>query len=169
MAKNAVAIPDFGKKCTAEIITESLDKHGEIKGKTKKETKNLRLICNHHRYTKKRRVKPNISNDGAGRCDCPMCNGSFTTHQFTNEELKERIGLVLEILSQARFMTAAAGLGREMERYYAMTSVHVGHLAKAYKKTRNALAKAERTKSGKGKRDKKKNRATSHAYGSWSN
>ena len=68
-------------------ITDSLNKRGEIKGRNKKETKNLKAMCMHHKYTKKGKLRPEIINDGAGKCTCTMCTHSFSTEIKKKEKV----------------------------------------------------------------------------------
>ena len=61
--KNKNALVDF-KGSVAERISKSLNKHGEIKGENKKETKILKAMCNHHKLTKQQKIKAMVYNNG---------------------------------------------------------------------------------------------------------
>lgn len=152
-------------KSTVQAVTNSLNKHGEIKGKDKKETKNLRAMCPHHKITKKGKIKPTIYNDGNGTCICEMCGHRFPTHLYTNDETKKVVGEMTQILDQSRYLAEAADLGKDTKAYLAQTSVSVAHFPKTYKKIRKVVEKSESTKRRKNKGHNQK--GGSESYGGW--
>ena len=145
-------------------VTNSLNKHGEIRGETKKETKNLKAMCPHHKITKKGKIKPTIFNDGQGTCTCEMCGAKFTTHLYNKEESDKIIGKMKGMLDQARFMNQAADTGKETQIYLAKLSVDVSHFGKTYGRIKKAV---ERTDSIKKKKNKSNNHYNGSSYGSW--
>lgn len=152
-------------KSTVQLITNSLNKHGEIRGESKKETKNLKAMCPHHKMTKKGKIKPTVYNDGNGTCTCEMCGHSFTTHLYGNDEVKKSVGEIVQLLDQSRYMAEAADLGKETKAYLAQTSVSMSHFPKTYKKIRKVIEKTENTKRKKNKN--RNQRGGSESYGGW--
>lgn len=161
----------MGKKNELDIkgslvatITNNLNKHGEIRGESKKQRKMLKAACPHHKITKKGKIKPTIYNDGNNTCTCEMCGAKFTTHLHTKEETKKIVGNMKEMLDQARFMNQAADLGKETATYLAKLSVDVSHFSKTYGKIKKAVERSENVKN-----KKKKNRGNGggSSYGAW--
>lgn len=152
-------------KSTVQAVTNSLNKHGEIKGNNKKETRNLRALCPHHKITKKGKIKPTVYNDGNGTCTCEMCGHKFPTHLFDKDETQKIIGRVTQLLDQGRYMCEAADLGKETKAYLATTSVQVSHLPKIYAKIKRVVEKSENTK--RKKKGNRNSRGGSEAYGGW--
>lgn len=145
-------------------VTDSLNKHGEIRGSSKKETKNLKAMCPHHKITKKGKIKPTIYNDGQGTCTCEMCGAKFTTHLYSKEESNKVIGKMKMMLDQARFMNQAADTGKETGLYLAKLSVDLSHFGKTYGRMKKAV---ERTEDMKKRKNKSRNNAGGSNYGSW--
>lgn len=153
------------QKDIAQIITNSLNKHGEIKGKNKKETKNLRAMCTHHKYTKKGKKKADIINEGNGNITCLMCSSKFNTHLADKNEIHKIVNKLLQYLNQCKFMAEAAGLGKGTINYLAELCVQVSHFEKVYCKTKHVVERAEHVKN---KKKKNKNYGTgSEDLGSW--
>ena len=69
-------------------ITKSLNKKGEIRGRSKKETKKLKAMCTHNKYNKKGKLKAAVFNTGDGYCICELCGKRFPTKLFDDNELK---------------------------------------------------------------------------------
>ena len=168
MSKNSeIQIPGkTGKQSITQLITRNLNKHGEIKGKNKKETKNLRSMCCHHKYTKKGKLRPAIYNDGNGVCTCELCGQKFTTHLASGEEIKEVTGNFMQYVNQSKYATVAASLGKDTETYLAKMSVDVNHFPKVYGRINKAIEKKEKTKKRKNK-NKRGLTSDSDSYGSW--
>lgn len=152
-------------KSSVQVVTNSLNKHGEIKGRDKKETRNLRAMCPHHKITRKGKIKPAVYNDGNGTCTCEMCGHKFPTHLFDKDETSKIVGKVTQLLDQSRYMAEAANLGKETKRYLAETSVSVSHLPKTYGKIKRVVEKSENTKKRKNKNNR--GRGGSETYGGW--
>lgn len=148
-------------------ITNSLNKHGEIKGANKKEKKNLKAMCPHHKITKKGKIKPTVSNDGNGTCKCEMCGHEFTTHLFTKDETKENTGKFVEMLDQARYMAQAADLGKDTNMYLAKLSVDVSHFNKVYGKIKHVVERSDNMKKKKKGHRNNNNGGGSSNYGGW--
>lgn len=153
-------------KSTVQIVTNSLNKHGEIRGDNKKETKNLKAMCPHHKITKKGKIKPTVYNDGNGTCTCEMCGHKFPTHLFDKDEIGKIVGKMTQTLDQARYMAEAADLGKETKAYLAQTSVSVSHFPKTYGKIKHVVEKSENTKKKKN-RNRNGGRGGSESYGGW--
>lgn len=163
--KNKNVLADF-KGSVAERISKSLNKHGEIKGENKKETKNLKAMCNHHKLTKKQKIKAMVYNNGNGQCTCTMCGKSFPTHLYDHEELMKVVGKTQSIVSQAAFMTAAAGLGKDTEKFIAELSIYLNQFPKVYGKVKTVVEKSEKVKKKK-KNKGYNNNDGSENYGGW--
>lgn len=146
-------------------ISENVNKHGKIKCKNKKMTKEFKNMCFHHVINKRGKVKPRIHNNGSGKCTCSMCSHSFTTKLKSKVEITELNNEYMEAVDQAKFITAAAGLGRETEEYLANLSVSVGKFPNVYNKIKHQAEKSESVKKNKN-RSKTKNNSYS-AMGGW--
>ena len=72
-------------------ITANLNKHGEIKGSNKKETKNLKAMCPHHKLTKKGKNKAMVWNNGDGSLKCTMCDNRVPTDLKSKEDVKKTV------------------------------------------------------------------------------
>lgn len=163
MAKKEINIS--GKGGIVAAVTNSLNKHGEIKGNSKKETKNLKAMCPHHKINKKGKIKPTVYNDGNGTCVCTMCGAKFTTHLFNKEEIDKIQGKFKGVLDQARYMTEAADLGKDTSTYLAKLSVDVSHFGKTYGKIRHVVQRSENMKKKKKNNNNRGN--GSENYGGW--
>ena len=60
-----------------------------IRGKSKKETKQLLAICPHHVYSKKGKLKPTIDYDN-GMCTCYLCGATFSAAPYDNGEFNKK-------------------------------------------------------------------------------
>lgn len=154
-------------KSTVQAVTNSLNKHGEIRGDSKKETKNLKAMCPHHKVTKKGKIKPTVINDGRGTCICEMCGHRFPTKLYSSEDTHAAVDAVTTILDQARFMAEAADLGKDTKMYLARTSVDIAHLPKTYGKIRHVTEKNDAIKKHKKKNRGNEVRGGSESYGAW--
>lgn len=163
MAKNEIRFNN--RKSFVQLITNNLNKHGEIRGKSKKETRNLRAICFHHRITKKGKVRPSVYNNGEGFCICEMCGKKFPTHFFSNDETKKACKDLTEMLTQSRFMAEAADLGNDTKNYLAKLSLDISHFKKTYAKIRHVVEKSDRMKKNRGKGNRRG--SSSETFGSW--
>lgn len=147
-------------------VTNNLNKHGEIRGENKKQTKILRAACPHHKINKKGKIKPTVYNDGNGNCTCYLCGAKFGTKLYSKEETKEMCGKVKKILDQARFMNQAADLGKESGTYLAKLSVDLSALPKTYGKIKKAVERTEHIKNRK-KKNRNGNNNSGSSYGAW--
>ena len=147
-------------------ISENVNKNGKIKGKNKKQTKDLKNACFHHYYNKRGKLKPRIHNNGSGKCTCSMCSHSFTTKLKSKAEITELNDDYMEAIDQTKFIVASAGLGKECEDYLANLAIGVGKFPKMYCKIKH---QAEKTESVKKKKNKSgnKNNSYSSAMGGW--
>lgn len=154
-----------GGRSTVQVVTNSLNKHGEIRGKDKKESKNLKAMCPHHKITKKGKIKPTVYNDGNGTCTCEMCGHKFPTHLYDKDETGKIVGKMTQLLDQSRYLAEAADLGKDTKQYLASTSVSVSHFPKTYGKIKKVVEKSENTKRRKNKG--RGGRGGSEVYGGW--
>lgn len=164
MAKDA-KVNAKAKGSLVATVTNKLNKHGEIKGDNKKETKNLRAMCPHHKYNKKGKIKPTVYNDGNGTITCTMCNAKIPTHVLNSDELGKITGKFKTVLDQARYMAQASDLGNETQQFLARLSVDTAQFTKTYGKIRHVVERSENMK----KKNKKNhnNASGSNNYGSW--
>ena len=146
-------------------ISKSLNKKGEIRGRSKKETKKLRAMCTHHKYNKKMKLKPAIFNTNDGYCVCTLCGKRFPTKLFDDNELKGIVGDMKTINEQAKYMSVAIGGGKEAVDYFTKTGAVLQSYQKNYKKIRFIAQKQSKIH---GKKKNKRNVATgSSQFGSW--
>lgn len=147
-------------------ITKSLNKHGEIKGRNKKDKRMKKAKCVHHKYTHKMKLKPTIFNSGDGYCVCTICGKRFPTALFDDDSVKKSVKGIQEINEQAKYMSVATGAGKEAVEYFSKTGVVLQSFGKNYKKVRLL---AQKQNSIKGKKKKKRGGSGSSQYGSWGN
>lgn len=145
------------------MVTNALNKKGTLKGKNKKETKQLKAICPHHKFNKKGKLKPTIFNNGDGTCTCEMCGARFPASFYKNNELDDVVGGMQTLNDQAKYMAVSLGAGNETIEYFSQAGGILGKYKKAYKKIRNV---AEKQNSVKKKKNKKGGYGSSQ-YGSW--
>lgn len=162
MAKQQIA-----KGSIVAKISSKLNKHGEIRGKNKKETKTLRAMCPGNAINKKGKLKARIYNDGNGTCTCLMCTKKFPTELYSKGKVSHMVKDMGALLHQARFMVVSADLGKETEEYLARLSVDVEHLPKVYGKIKHAVEKREHIRNKKKGGNRKNRGSGSESYGAW--
>ncbi len=163
-------IKNSNKKSKALILISKADrKHGKIKGKNKKETKQLRLMCPHYKITKKGHVKatiipaPGVDENGHKYCVCEQCGATVRTKFLTDEDVAKVIGDAMDMFQQLKYMGTAVGSDKTVD-LAAQVCVLLKAGKKGYLRTRD-IAK----KSGNMKKKKNKNNGRgSNFYGSWS-
>lgn len=164
MGKKKEISSESARQMVAQV-TKSLNKHGEIRGKNKQQTKSLKAACPHHKITAKGKIKPTIVNRGDGTCYCSMCDHQFTTRLYNHDELEKITGNFRGVLDQARFMVTAADLGKETSEYLTRISVDTSMFKKTYGRIRKAV---EKNNDVRGKKNKNRNRGGgSENYGGW--
>lgn len=154
------------KSKTLVLIAKNITKKGKIKGSNKKETKQLKLMCPHHRITKKGAVKSTlipggVNEEGKQVCVCELCKKEVATKFFTDEQVNEIIGNMDALLQQEKYIGTAIGANKVTD-FAAQACVMVNHAKKSYIRSRN-IAK----KSGNIKKKKKDSGRGSNVYGSW--
>ena len=149
MAKKNGKFNFDGKTSIVAMITDNLNKHGEIKGSSKKETKNLKAMCPHHKITKKGKKRPTVYNDGNGTCTCEMCGAKFSTHLYNKDESNKIVGKFKSMLDQARFMAEATDLGKDTNNYLAKLSVDTAYFGKTYGKIKHVVERSDNMKKRK--------------------
>lgn len=164
MAKNKNKVEIKGS--IVATITNNLNKRGEIKGNTKKETKNLKAMCTHHKINKKGKIKPAIYNDGNGVCVCELCGHKFDAHIYDKGELNKIVNKFTNVLDQSKYMAQASDLGKDTIEYLGELSVGVSHFSKTYNKISNVVRRADNIKNKK-KKNKFGGDDGSTSYGGW--
>lgn len=166
MAKNDFDLkPTSYKKIAGEYVRR-LKKNGELKGKNKRETKNLRTSCIHHKLNKKGKIRPTIVNEGNGVCTCKMCLHSFPSQLWGKEEVGKIVDQMIEVVDQMRYVAVAADLGEEYLAFLMRFSLYLSSIKKMYGKMANAVQKKE--KINKGKNKGKDGGMSNKRLGSWS-
>lgn len=156
-------------KSLVSTITNNLNKHGEIKGENKKETKKLKAVCPHHRVNKKGKIRPTIENHD-GVCYCKMCGAEFRAPLYENKELSAIVNKYKGVLNQAKFITQSADMGENMIGFFANANIYASETKKQYKKIRKIAEKSDRIKKKKGGKNRNNggyNSNSSDNYGSW--
>lgn len=165
MAKE-ITINNKGKKNLVAMLTEKCNKKGELRGNNKKDTKNLKEMCVHHRLNKKGKVKPQITSEG-GRCHCKMCSSKFPTLILKQDKLVAIQKPYKEYINQAKFMATAADLGDDAIQFLAKYSVDSAKFIKLYGKIANAVEKHDSVKKKKKNKGGNGGGSGSSSYGSW--
>jgi hypothetical protein len=145
-----------------QLQTDSLNKHGELRGRNKKETKVLQATCLHHKIGKRGKVKMRVNPDEhAGIAHCTMCGEDFRVAPYTKEERKRICGDFREFLNQTKYFAVASKASEANLRQLAEVSIGVNIAEKINKKTTKIVLKQDSIV----KKDKK-NRLSS-TLGSW--
>lgn len=152
---------------SVQQCTKSMTKKGKLKGKNKKETRMLRNICTHHKYTKNGRLKPTIWNNEEGVCFCTMCGASFSTEPSTKSEIKNIVSPLKERTQQLKFATVACGLGQKTVDYATTMSVFLDQFSKVYNKTMKVAVKQNDAKYRKNNKGRNRRSNGSSRYGGW--
>ena len=155
-----------GKKNVIVMLSEHVNKRGELRGKDKKETKTLKSMCVHHRLNKKGKVKPRIGVDN-GRCTCEMCGHKFGTRILKHDDVRKIVKPLVELVDQSKYMTVAGDLGDEATNYFCKLAVELDKFPKAYGKVADAVQKKDSVKKKKNKNRKGHGGSGSSSYGSW--
>ena len=154
MAKNLGAV---------RLITNASDKKGRIRGKNKKETKQLIAMCPHHKYNKKGKIKPIIEYDD-GVCTCYLCGAQFPAVPYDNDSFNKIHTDMTEVIDQAKYMAVEIGAGPETQEFLSSYAVQHKKFKKTYNKIKDVAVKQSRVK-------KKKHNGSSGGgssrYGSW--
>jgi hypothetical protein len=158
------------------LVDKSLNKHGEIKGKNKKETKMLRKSCVHHKYNKKgniRSVTFPVNNPDTEFMErygeskffvCRRCGKMIRLHTYNKKEVKEILAPVYDCLETEKFIAAATNAGQGVVSYLVGTQIQLDKLPKVAGKLDKIASKKSKLASKKKSRDQYK----SSQYGSWS-
>ena len=147
-----------------KAITECLNKKGRIKCDTKKTTKIMKCFCAHHSYSKKGKLKPRLDFDGNGTARCTMCEEKVHINPYTNEQVKEAVGNVVDIVNNAKFLANTCDAGSETLKYLGAMQAMLETLPKTYDKTTDIVM---RQSEDKGKNRKKGNKGRSGSVSGW--
>ena len=145
-----------------QVHTDALNKHGELKGRNKKETKLLQATCCHHKLGKHGKIKMRVNPDQqAGMAHCTMCGHDFRIEPYTKEQRNEVINNFIELVDQTKYFAMASRVSEANIRQLAEASIVAEITRKINKKTTKAVVKQNNI-------DKKsrKNRSTS-TLGNW--
>lgn len=152
----------IGDGSIVAIITESLSKKGEIRGRSKKQTKVLRGACVHHVINRKGKVKARIWNDGKSVCTCTLCKFKFGTKLFDDKSLDAEVNAIQRLNNQAKFLATAAGADEETVRFFSEMGSKLMFYGKSYRKLRSVVEKRDSIS-----KKKTKNKTGSQNFGSW--
>lgn len=153
---------DLGGKRLIEFHTQKLNKHGELRGKNKQETKIIKDTCMHHKIGKKGKVKARIDLDG-NQAHCTMCDHEFTATPYSSEDRKRIIGDMWDLTDQTKFMAAAVGADENTQRTIAEFAVGINNIKRINKKLTKIVEKEDMVN-----KKRKKNKNSSQQLGSWS-
>lgn len=148
------------------LVTKNLNKKGVLKGETKKETKQLRAFCAHHKKSnKKHKDKAMIYTDSNGICSCPACQKSFSSNFKTKDEVKKLNKELDGLFQQTKFASIAVNGDNRMVYSVGKLSLEMKKFFKVYNHTRKIAEKRDKIK-----KNKKKNNSGngSNQYGYWS-
>lgn len=155
-----------GKIKVVSAVSKSINKHGKIKGKNKKETKYLTRACTHHKYNRKGKLKPAFINNAEGECVCELCGRSFPTKPETKDNVKKLINPIRELADQAATGAVAGGLGEKAIDKLVTIKVLLAEFPKDYSKIMKAISKEDNIK--KKKKHNNNGGGGSSQYGGWS-
>lgn len=160
--KIKTAVLNLGGKKLIEFHTDCLNKHGELKGKNKKETKLIKDTCMHHKVGKKGKLKSRVNvNDQTAHCT--MCGHEFPATLYTKEERNRIVGEYIEYLDNTGYMAASVEAGEDILRCVAEAKVSARNTKKINKKCTKIVRKEDQIA-----KKKKKNKDNGNSkLGSW--
>ena len=154
---------DLGNKKLVELHSKSLNKHGVLKGRNKKETEVLKATCMHHKLNKKGKLKSRVSDvDKNGVCHCLMCEADFRALPYTKEDRKKALADSLNLIDNTKFYATAVGVNESAQRVLAEAAVTMRVVAKINKKVTKIVMKKDNLS------EKKKKNDVESTLGSWS-
>ena len=144
------------------LINKHLTKKGKLKGRNKKETKQLKAGCMHHKITRRGKLKPAyfIQDD---QCVCRLCHHKFPAKFLEKHEVDDIFDGMTELVDQYKYLTVALNAGSAAQDFAAQFSMNIPKIKKGYKKVTNIAKKQTKIRK---KKHKKYN--GSSQYGSWS-
>lgn len=146
------------------LHTQSLNKHGELKGKNKQETRALTETCMHHIESKKGKLKSRVDvNQEDKMAHCTMCNHDFQASLYDKESAKDVIDAYKGFVDHTKYIAAAVGVDEKTQRILASMNIQAVNAYKLNRKLTKIVSKEDRVKS-----KKKKNRGNvSSEFGAW--
>lgn len=153
---------NLGGKKLIEFHTSCLNKHGELKGKNKKETKVIKDTCMHHKVGKKGKLKSRVNvNDQTAHCT--MCDHDFPATLYDKEERNRIINDYREFVDHTKFVAASIGAGEDTLRCLGESAVSIENVKKINKKCTKIVRKEDQIA-----KKKKKNKDNGNSkLGSW--
>lgn len=156
---------NFSDRTVVSTITNNLNKHGEIKGKDKRETRALLNSCPHHKINKHGKIKAMYSYDSeAGTCTCKMCHQTWPATVEDVDVIKKEVKAIQAHVNQAKLFNVAVNGGENSQRYLAETSIHLANFPKLYERLSKAVSKQDKLKK---KKKKDRRNIGSSQFGSW--
>lgn len=151
-------------KSLIEMHTHSLNKHGELKGKSKMETKALRETCMHHIVGKKGKLKSRVDVDqGTKTAHCTMCDHDFQAPLYDKESAREIVDNYKSFVDHTKYIAAAVGVDEKTQRIIAPMNIQAENAYKLNRKLTKIVSKEDRVKSKK----KKNHGNVSSEFGAW--
>lgn len=165
---NAEAI----KKCKSITVTsQHINKHGKIKGKTKKETKLLEGMYPYYKLTNKGKLKltadPGVDDNDKQVLVDRVTGDMFRAGFFEVDETKKITKDFKELVNNAKFMAVTIGADPKTVEYWCQLGAIVSSTNKQYKRLAKIGKKASAVKNN-GKHKKDKDRSGSSSLGGWS-
>ena len=150
-----------GKKLI-EFHTACLNKHGELKGKNKKETKVIKDTCMHHKVGKKGKLKSRVNvNDQTAHCT--MCDHEFPATLYSKEERSRIVDEYWGLVDNTKYMATSIGAGEDTLRCLGEAGVSIENVKKINKKCTKMVRKEDQIA-----KKKKKNKDNGNSkLGSW--
>lgn len=144
-------------------VNRSLNKHGEIKGESKKKTKILKGKCFHSSFKKngKRKKRFYIGHDEM--CHCEMCKGEFLPRPLSKDELREAIDVMRRVNNQVKYLSMECNADIKTMEFFA----NFGSMLEIYEKPARRLQEIARKEDSVKKNKKRQSYDGSQSYGSW--
>ena len=146
------------------MVDKSLNKHGRIKGKNKKDTQLKKASCVHHKYNRKGNVKSTCFAINDHQLCCRRCGAIINTVNYTKKDVKEAIEPVIDIIETNKFVATAVNAGQGVISYLVQEELMLKKLPKVSGKLSKIASKRSNVKN----RKKKNDSYDSSKYGSWS-
>lgn len=144
------------------LVSAKVNKKGEIKGDSKKETRMLRYACPHHKLSKKGNRKPTIDKpDGSKYLICYMCGAKFTGQLLNDQELANALKKPKDIIQQMKYLATAVGVDKDASRFITQAAIDIYSLEKYYRNMRKKVDNDNKLKK------KKKNNSGNERLGGW--
>lgn len=155
-----------------EFVEKYCNKHGRIREHkmSKKELRNVRASCPHHRYTKNGMLKSTVRDNGDGTVTCCICGARFSIRVASVDEIKKRTKWLMEQVDLLKWCLAGISencFDQDTMEYLVDFHKQLQMFPKVKKRITKVFQKTKQAKRKKAKRDAYQPSKSGSSYGSW--